>query len=433
MIRSSKHTLKFANSGKMKILSEFVELYKTALEFYIDYLWSNRLGSGEYILDVAQGLYVCPKFIDSSVKIESRLTSRALNCASTQASGIVRSVLNKRMKDESILEWKKSKGLKDEKLEKKLSKPPTKPSLDNIYCELNSNNSSLFVGQNSFDLWLELSSLFKDLRGFKIRFPIKNHEQANNWNRIGKTLNGICIGKESVTLIYEISDVPKRNEGTSFAIDQGLKTMLTTSRGDEFPEDPHGHTLSSIIDSMVKCKYGSKGFKRKVAHRKNYVNWLVKQLDLNDVKEIKLEKITNIKYGRKVSLELKHWSNPLIRDALIKRSEEIGVLVTEVDNAYNSQRCNQCGLVQKANRDKKKFCCLNCHHEDDADVNASKNIDIRFTLFDLPFGFISLKKNVQGFFWNSTGIYSKDGEDFTVPLITKNNDLNELNIHLNCS
>lgn len=76
----------------MKILSEFVDLYKNALEFYIDYLWSNKLGSGEYVLDVAQGLYYCPKYIDTTIKFESRLTSRVLNNASTQACGIVRGI-----------------------------------------------------------------------------------------------------------------------------------------------------------------------------------------------------------------------------------------------------------------------------------------------------------------------------------------------------
>lgn len=423
MIRSSRHTLKFANSGKMKILSEFLDLYKSALEFYIGYLWSNRIGSGEYVLDVSQGLYVCPKFLDASVKHESRLTGRALKCASTQASAIVRAVLNKRMKDESRLEWKKSLGIKDEKLEKKLLNPPTKPNLNKIYCDLNSITSSLTIGRNSFDYWLVLSSLFKDLRGFRLSLPLKNFDRAKKWSTIGEVLNGISLGKGSVTLRYDVPDVLKRSEGTSFSIDQGLKTMLTTSREDIFPLDPHGHNLESIIDSMARCKNGSKGFHKKVAHRKNYVNWLVKQLDLSNVKEIKLEKITNIKYGRKVSLELKHWSNPLIQEALTKRTEELGVILTLVDNAYNSQRCNHCGWTQKSNRNKKEFLCKNCNHSDDADANASKNIDIRFTLFELPFGFMSLKKNLDGFFWNPLGIYSKDGEDLIVPPTTKNLNL----------
>lgn len=169
MIRSSNHSVKFANKGKLNQLSSFVDEYKKALVFYISYLWNNRLEFGDYVLDVSQGFYECPKFIDRGVKPNtSRLTSRALCCASTQASSMVRSVLNKRLKDERKLEWKKSKNMKDEKLEKRLQKPPTMPSVDKVYCELNSLNTTLSEGNNTFDFWLELGSLFNDVkRGFK--------------------------------------------------------------------------------------------------------------------------------------------------------------------------------------------------------------------------------------------------------------------------
>lgn len=45
-----------------------------------------------------------------------------------------------------------------------------------------------------------------------------------------------------------------------------------------------------------------------------------------------------------------------------------------VDPAYTSQRCNRCGYVDKRNRDRARFDCLNCGHSDDADHNAALNI-----------------------------------------------------------
>jgi len=416
MIRSSKHTLKFANKGKLEQLSTFVDEYKCALEFYINYLWLNKIGDGEYVLDVAQGLYVCPKYVDSKVKPNgTKLSARVLKCVATQASAIVRSVLNKRIKDENKLTWKKAKNIKDEKLEKKLTKPPAIPSVDKIHCDLNSIVSSLSVGRNKFDFWLELSSLYNDIRGFKFSIPLKNFERAKMWQDEGKILNGISISKETITIRYDIPNVELKDEGTVIAIDQGLTTMLTTSRADEFPTDIHGWTLSKILDKLAKCKDGSKGMTRSANHRKNYINWLVKQLNLLEVKELKLENVENIKYGVHVSRKLKHWSNPLIRDSLIKLCEEQGVLVTLVDNEYNSQRCNQCGWTQKANRKAKLFKCLNCDHENDADANASLNILNRFLLVELPFGFRKLRKNLDGFFWNPNMLISKFGEDLTVP------------------
>lgn len=419
--RSSKHSVKFANKGKLEQLSSFVDEYKKALGFYISYLWNNRLEYGDYVLDVSQGFYECPKFIDSCIKPEvTRLSARSLKSVSDQASSMIRSVLNKRLKDERKLEWKKSKNMKDERLEKRLQKPPTIPTVNNVYCELNSLNSTLSSGNNSFDYWLELGSLFNDVkRGFKFSIPFKNFEQAKKWQATGKILNGISISKEMITLRYEVPMEPLKGVGDVIAIDQGLSSMLTTSRGDEFPLDSHDWTLSSILQKMSKCKIGSKGMQRAAEHRKNYINWLVKQLDLSNIKELKLEKIDNIKFGCLVSRLLKHWSNPLIRDSLIKQCEELGVLVTFIENEYNSQRCNKCGWVQKSNRKGKVFHCKHCHHEDDADANASKNILERYLLVEIPFGFRALKKNREGFFWNSVGIYSKFGEEITVPQSTE--------------
>jgi transposase len=418
--RSSKHSVKFTNKGKLFNLSSFVDEYKNALVFYISYLWNTRLVCGDCVLDVSQGFYECPKFIDNCIKPEiTRLTSRALSCASTQASSMVRSVLNERLKDERKLEWKKSKNMKDERLEKRLQKPPTMPSVDKVKCELNSLNTTLSEGNNTFDFWLELHSLFNDVRGLKFSIPFKNFEQAKKWQTTGEILNGISVSKEMITLRYEVPMEPLKDVGEVIGVDQGLSTLLTTSRGDVFPLDQHGHTLGEILTKLALCKYGSKGFARAASHRKNHINWLVKQLNLSNVKELKLENVENIKFGCLVSRLLTHWSNPLIRDSLLKLGEEQGVLVTLVANEYNSQRCNKCGWVQKSNRKGKVFHCKHCHHEDDADANASKNILIRHTLFELPFGFRALKKNRQGFFWNQFGLFLKTGEEITVPQSTQ--------------
>jgi len=51
-----------------------------------------------------------------------------------------------------------------------------------------------------------------------------------------------------------------------------------------------------------------------------------------------------------------------------------GVLV-EVDSRYTSQTCSSCGYTEKGNRKSQEiFKCLNCGHEENADVNAAKNI-----------------------------------------------------------
>lgn len=428
MIRSSKHTIKYSNFGKIQTYKLFLEYAKIATEFYIDYLWTTRIIIGEQILDVSQGMYNYPKYFPTSgIKYTSKLSARVLKSVAKYALEVVSSVLSKRKKDESLLAWKKSKNQKDERLEKKLQRPPTKPKLVNFNIRIDSTTSSLKTSNTvEFDLWLELSSIFLRMPGErcspKIKIPLKEHKQSQKWSNMkdSKILSGILLSEDSITICYEIPNPEPKHIGNTIGVDQGLTDLLTTSRKDKFSNHPHGWSLSKILDIMCSKKNGSKGFKKTVDLRKNYVNWFVKQLDLTDICELKFEHVENIRFGRNTSRKMNHWSNPLIRDSVKKKCEEEGVLFTHVSNEFNSQRCNKCGWTQKSNRNGKIFVCKNCSHSEDADENASENINNREFFVALPSGFRSLKLNIKGFFWNNLGLYDKDGAEIVVPLSPEN-------------
>ncbi len=53
---------------------------------------------------------------------------------------------------------------------------------------------------------------------------------------------------------------------------------------------------------------------------------------------------------------------------------KLGLIVTEVDPRFSSQRCSCCGHTDKANRDKERFLCIECGYIEDADVQASFNL-----------------------------------------------------------
>ena len=66
-----------------------------------------------------------------------------------------------------------------------------------------------------------------------------------------------------------------------------------------------------------------------------------------------------------------------IREQLLYKVEKSGTVVKFVDPKGASQTCNKCGHKSKTNRkNQEKFKCTNpiCGHEDNADVNAAKNI-----------------------------------------------------------
>jgi len=63
------------------------------------------------------------------------------------------------------------------------------------------------------------------------------------------------------------------------------------------------------------------------------------------------------------------------RTMLEQKVARAGKRVVAVNPAYTSQRCNQCGHTEKANRPKQDtFRCQSCGHTDHADVNAARNI-----------------------------------------------------------
>lgn len=63
------------------------------------------------------------------------------------------------------------------------------------------------------------------------------------------------------------------------------------------------------------------------------------------------------------------------RRQLAYKLEWLGGVLLTVNPSYTSQQCHACGHCEKANRvSQSEFVCQKCGHEDDADVNAAKNI-----------------------------------------------------------
>ena len=78
--------------------------------------------------------------------------------------------------------------------------------------------------------------------------------------------------------------------------------------------------------------------------------------------------------GRRRRNMLNQWPFSQLQEFTAYKAAAKGIQVVMVDPAYTSQRCNRCGYVDKGNRDRARFDCLNCGHSDDADHNAALNI-----------------------------------------------------------
>jgi IS605 OrfB family transposase len=77
---------------------------------------------------------------------------------------------------------------------------------------------------------------------------------------------------------------------------------------------------------------------------------------------------------------LKNWAYHDLQTKIQYKCEEKGIKFILIDPKYTSKRCSECGCIDENNRDCKgnqaKFKCVKCGHEENADVNAAKNISI---------------------------------------------------------
>ena len=431
MIRTTKQTLKFTNKGKTKELKQLLTEASLVAQQYLDYLWNNgwtwttKDQDGNqvvHVMDIQNEHYDHPS-MRSNVELESKipnfhspLYARMNKCILTQVLGMIGSAVEKQRRNQYILQKNKSTGKASLSLIKKMkNNKPVKPKMDKFFLELNSICADFqFSSNGEFDGFIQLKCIGENYG--KLRLPVKFHR--NNLKYKNATMmTSFLISKHNVYIRYEIEDPTIKTEGLIVGADQGLKDIVTLSNNTKTPNsDCYKHTLETITDKLARKKKGSKNFKQAQEHRKNFVNWSINQLDLTNIKQINLEKIVNINYGRHTSRRMKHWCNTLIRDKLIKVAQEQGVLVKEQSSTYRSQRCSECGMVRSSNRKGKLYTCP-CGNAQDADLNASLNHAIE--LPDVPFGLRMLNLNKSGFFWKPDGFYDLTGKELTVPCPTE--------------
>jgi transposase len=227
------------------------------------------------------------------------------------------------------------------------------------------------------------------------------------------------VSDKVVNLRWFKEDPELRTTGSIIGGDQGFKTCLTLSdeqitKPQPTPNPNKFHDLESILRDMRRKKKGSRAFKKLQVLRKNYIHWSLHQLNLSGVKEVRFEKIWNIGYKKRTSKLMSHWTNTIIRDGWQDFCLRNGVRFIEVESAYKSQRCCECGLVKKSNRKKKVYKCP-CGHVMDADLNSSKNQPL--DLPEISYEFRKLKLNIKGFYWLESGIFDLNGVEIRVPLV----------------
>jgi putative transposase len=85
--------------------------------------------------------------------------------------------------------------------------------------------------------------------------------------------------------------------------------------------------------------------------------------------------ISNIDIGDRVNQQLHRIPFGRLVSMITYKAEEKGLTVEQVNEAYTSQKCSNCGVVKKSNRKYRGlYVCSNCGIVLNADVNGALNI-----------------------------------------------------------
>lgn len=428
IIKSTNHYFtNDINIGKQNILLIFLSEYRKVVTFYIDFIWNNKINYNVNgivkTLDIQNKIYEYPKYCPAIFIYNSYLSMRALKCAQNQALNCIKKIIAKKKKYQYVRGKLILLGQDTSKIDKKIASIKiSAPKLnDNFGAEINAHCCEFIEEQQNkyFNGFINLFYLFKKHTKYynkDILIPIKYTKISNKYKSKGILKKSFSISEKSVKLIWEYDRRLPKIIGNIIGADTGLNTVVSLSDGQQTREDIHGHNLSTIVDKLCRKKKGSVAFKKASAHRANYVNWSINQLNFSNIKQINLEKITNFGFGDgSKSKRSRYWKNSLIQEKLISSAIEQGVLVQFEESFYMSQRCFQCGFVSKKNRKKDKFLCMNCKHSNQADLNAAQNHTVNlpptFSLKDV----LKIKKQ---FFFQKNGFFEENGVEITVPLDT---------------
>ena len=336
MRRTSRIYIRAANKGKITQLKTFLILYQQMINYLIKRFWSDK-NLDENLADKAFTKLVQRRF---------KITARLAQCVSKQAKEIVRS-------------------------QKELSKrrqtlPRMKKAVANI--------DSRFITINEFNGHFQMALKFGS--GIpKVIIPFNWTKHTNKFLLDSWELgNSIRLGNDKkkglfIDLIFEKKRPPFKTEGRVIGIDLGFNKMMVTSDAQFIGEN----LKSTIINNQNK--------KTRYTFIDNETNRLIKELNLDDTKMIILENLKNVKKGtrgkfpRYLNRLLSFWSYSKVINKLKLLCEEKGIRIKLKSPYKTSQRCSYCGKIDKRNRKKEKFLCLNCGYEANADYNAAKNLE----------------------------------------------------------
>lgn len=233
--------------------------------------------------------------------------------------------------------------------------------------------------------------------------------QRNRWHHTKKQAD-LVLRKDGKWFLHIVIEVPD-NEAEAVqdfvGVDLGVANIATTDDGEQWSGDGvesvrqhYADQRASLQRAKAKkktagkrprsiCRKLARISKRESHFRRNTNHCISKRLvdrAKGTGKGIALESLKGIaqrlkRFRKRQRAQVLGWSFFQLRTFVEYKAQLAGVPVAIVNAQYTSQTCAECGHNDKANRKTQAlFACVQCHHADNADINAARNIRQRAIL-----------------------------------------------------
>jgi putative transposase len=192
-------------------------------------------------------------------------------------------------------------------------------------------------------------------------------------------------------------DIPhpdERQTDEALGIDMGVANIAVSSDGDIFSSELIEYTRKRY--ARLRSALQKKGTKSAKRHLKKMSGKQYRfQKDTNHIiskrivetaqdtdRSIRVEDLTHIRArttvrGSENRARHSNWAFAQLRIFLMYKAKLAGIKLEQVEPRYTSQRCFECGHIERANRKSQaQFLCCVCGHSNHADLNAAKNIAV---------------------------------------------------------
>lgn len=344
IVRSTKTNLKYLTENKRQMLEVILEEYTRVCNRYIEKFWSKPIA--------------CYALVKSVLDVTSWLSFRMCQCAAREALGMI-SAAKESGKEKAVMPIHHGK---------------------RMYLSSAMLTYEATGRAKGFDGWLKFTSIGSKIKMF---LPIRKHRQFNKWDAMGKMNSAWIITPKYIQFSWTIETGIKQDTDRTLGVDTGINALASTSDGKQYGTD-----IKQCIETIKRRKHGSKGQKRAVARLKQRMGEVAKEV-LSTCNAVVVEKLKNItkntkkfpkrRLGKNVRRTIGRWNVRYWLNRLQQLSEENRVSFRSVPAYFTSVTCPSCGNTDRGNRNGTIFKCQNCNHTDNADVNAAKNIVLRFT------------------------------------------------------